>query len=279
MALKPLSRVLRRHAGLLAGAILFVALFAAVALPTRHLAATLGRPALVSGYALLALVLVLFAFNARKKLPMVPASTVSGWRRVHVLGGVLALALFWLHTGSPWPAGRYEQALALLFYGVTLTGLLGLWWQKVYPRRLTQSGVEVIFERIPDELARMREEAEATVLECNRDQGSDTLARFYLETFQWFFRRPRFLLSHLGGSQRAGFWVDQRLAGAGRYLGEREIAYLDRLGELAHAKARLDLHYAVQGLLRAWLLVHVPLSVALLAVAGWHLLLTNVYVL
>ena len=62
-----------------------------------------------------------------------------------------------------------------------------------------------------------------------------------------------------------------------RYLSEKEIAYLEQLQELAEAKARLDLHYAAQGLLKVWLLVHVPLAAAMLVLAAWHMLLVNVY--
>jgi len=253
------------------------ALFGAVLYGTVRTRLSLGEPALVSGYALLALALLLAAFNLRKRLNPVARAPAASWKRLHVVGGSLALALFWLHVGAFWPIGPYERALAVLFYGVTASGLFGYACQQFYPRRLAQTGVEVIFERVPDEIAALRERAEAAVLACTETHHSNTLARFYVETFQWFFRKPRFLLSHLWGGQRAAYWVAQQLTSARRYLGPKEHAYLDELGDLAHAKARLDLHYAVQGLLKIWLHVHVPVAAGMLVLALWHTLIVNIY--
>ncbi|MFT5392244.1 MAG: hypothetical protein ACI8PT_002441 [Gammaproteobacteria bacterium] len=272
-------QALRRHSGFIVCLCAAAIAFTLVALITRHLHATLGQPELASGWSLFGVCCLLAALNARKKLAMLPVGRASVWKMVHVCGGFLVIALFWLHAGSPWPTGTYEQAMAVIFYAVCITGLLGLFYQSAYPRRLTQTGIEVIYERIPDEIVALREQAEEAVLSCTRESGTDTLAQFYVETFQWFFRRPRFLISHLLGGQRAAFWVSQQLSTARRYLGEHELEYLDQLSNLAHAKARLDLHYASQGILKLWLLVHVPTAFALGALVLWHILVVNIYAL
>jgi peptidoglycan biosynthesis protein MviN/MurJ (putative lipid II flippase) len=62
-----------------------------------------------------------------------------------------------------------------------------------------------------------------------------------------------------------------------RYLNDDERKYLDDLSQLAQQKDRIDLHYTLQGAMKRWLLVHVPLTVALMVLSFWHLLVVNVY--
>lgn len=256
-----------------------IALFAVLWVMTRWSAESLGEPMRLTGYVLFGLMLVLGLFNVRKRLSMIPMGRASTWLMVHAIGGVFAIALYWLHAPGIWPGGLYEQVLAGLMYLVTATGILGYVMQRVYPARLTQTGLEVIYERIPDELARIREAAEAMIVECTAETGSDTLARHYFETFAWYFRRPRFGPSYLFGGQRGLQWVRQQWQTVGRYLNANESAYLDRLVELGYDKTRLDVHHALQSAMKLWLLAHVPLSAALLVMATWHLILVHVYAL
>lgn len=237
----------------------------------------LGEPAFLTGWSLLATMTVLAAFNGRKRLSMVPLGSATVWLRVHIAGGLLAVAIFWLHTGRPWPTGLYEQILAALFYLVSLSGLLGAGLQRLYPPRLTQSGVEVIYERIPGELAEIRKRAQALVLRCTEETGSDTLAQHYLQTLDWFFRRPRFFASHALGGQQTAHWVRQQCGTVRRYLNDAERSYLDQLSALAELKSTIDLHYAAQGVMKGWLLGHVPLAAAVMAMAAWHVLLVYLY--
>lgn len=254
-----------------------VVLFALAAVQARIIDLKTHDPAVISGYYLIGLIVLLGAFNLRKKLAMVPLGSAATWLRLHVAGGVLALVLFWLHTGTIWPSGLYEQLLALAFYLVSLSGIVGFILQRIYPRRLTETGVEVIYERIPAEIAAIRDRAEAIVLACTDETGSDTVARHYLETFHWFFRRPRNFLSHAFGGQRGRHWIRTQLANLERYLNEGEQAHLDKLGKLAYDKNRVDLHYAAQSVMKRWLLIHLPLSVLMLALAVWHFALVHVH--
>jgi hypothetical protein len=260
---------------------LIAAAVLALALPwwlARWREEQLLNPALLTGWWLFVVLLLLAAFNARKKLAVVPLGLAATWLRWHVVGGFLTLALFWLHTGNLWPTGLYEQALAGAFYLLNLTGLLGWLMQRTYPRLLANTGGEIIFERIPAELARLRTEAEAAVLASSRETGSETLARHYLETLHWFFRRPRFFVSHaLFGGKQARAWVHQQCAPVRRYLNEAERAHLDQLAALAGRKLDVDCHYTAQFLMKSWLLVHLPLAAVVVLLALWHLLLIYIY--
>ena len=254
-----------------------VAVFALVARSAHRSWLALGDPAIVTGYTLFALLLLLGMFNIRKRFSMVPIGRASLWLAFHVVAGVLAIAMFWLHTGSAWPSGLYEKILVLLFYLVSVTGIIGYALSRALPRRLAQIEIEIIYERIPAELAEIREKVETLVLSCTEETGSDTVAQHHAETLGWFFTRPRFWMSHVAGGDAAGHWLRGPGSAARRYLNDSEKTYFDQIVELGMLKCLIDRHYACQGLLKKWLLVHVPLSVAVILVAVWHLILVNVY--
>jgi hypothetical protein len=244
----------------------------------RQIHLQLGHPAFVTGWWLLVVMLFLAAFNVRKRLAMLPLGRASIWLHWHVVGGFLSLALFWLHTRTLWPTGLHEQALALMFYLLNLSGIVGWILQRIYPRQLTDTGLELIYEHIPAEVARLRTSAETLVLQCTRETGSDTLARHYLETLHWFFRRPRFFTNHaMLGGKKARSWLRQKCGVVRPYLNEAERGFLDRLAALAERKADVDFHYAAQSLMKRWLLLHLPLAAVTLLLALWHILLVCAY--
>jgi hypothetical protein len=247
---------------------------------SRQIFLQLGDPALVTGWWLFAVMIFLGAFNARKKLSMLPLGNASTWLAWHVAGGFLTLALFWLHTASLWPTGLYERALAALFYALNFSGIVGWIMQRVYPRQLSDTGVEVIYERIPAEIAELREKAEALMLDCTRETGSDTLARHYLETLHWFFRQPQFFANHaLFGGKKARAWYRQQCDAVRLYLNEAERNFLDQLTALAERKTEVDFHFAAQTLMKRWLLLHVPLTAIVMLLVVWHILLVHIYAL
>ena len=137
----------------------------------------------------------------------------------------------------------------------------------------------MIYERIPTELHALRLRAEALVMEGVAKTGSSTLGRYYTESLHWYFRRPRFLLSHVVGAGRGARWIGGHIGALRRYLNKDERAVLDEIEVLALRKNQLDGHFAIQSVLKLWLFVHVPAAVLVLALAGWHLLVVNTYAL
>ena len=248
-----------------------------IAVQRQRLFIQFGRPELFTGWIVLTLLLFLGAFNIRKRLSMLPLGRASTWLRLHVAIGILALAVFWLHTGTVWPHGLYEQALALLFYALSLNGILGYFLQRIYPPRLTQTGLEIIYEQIPTELADLRRRAEVLVLACTKDTATDVLAQHYQQTLSWFFRQPRFFLSHVFGGLKGEYWVRYQCSTVERYLNPVERDHLTRLAALAQLKNLIDVHYAAQSVMKWWLLIHVPLAVATLALTAWHVVLVHIY--
>lgn len=268
-----------RRAWRLLGGFWLVALvvWAAVSALAWNAERSLGKASLVTGYALFAVILALAFFKARKRLLVLPLGTVREWMLAHVVLGALSVALYVQHTGSLWPPGRYEQAIALAFYVATLSGIGGYVLQRILPYRLAHLEGEVIYERIPAEIDSVRTQIEELILKAVKELGSDTLGRYYSESLEWFFWRPRFLAGHILGSGRSASWIRGRITALRRYLNEGERAYLGRIEELALQKSRLDAHYALQSVLKYWLFVHVPASVLLVLLACWHLLVVHIY--
>lgn len=237
----------------------------------------LGKASIITGYALFFVMLSLGFLKLRKRLLVLPLGTVREWMLAHLVLGALCVPLYFQHTGSFWPGGRYEQAIAIAFYFVSFSGVVGYSLQRLLPRRLADIGGEVIYERIPSELAGLREEVESLVLKAVKKLGSDTVGRYYVESLEWFFWKPRFLLGHVVGSGRSASWIRGSITALRRYLSEDERAYLVEIEEIALRKSRLDAHFAIQSVLKFWLFVHVPAAVLLLLLACWHLLIVNIY--
>ena len=237
----------------------------------------LGNSAMASGWVLFAVMAFLTFFSVRKRLSFLPLAPASFWFQLHTIGGFLALFLFWNHTGNLGGKGAYGQVLTMLFYITSISGILGLILEKIYPRQLTCTGTEVIYERIPAEIAAIREEVENQVLKCTEETGSSTLADHYLETLRWYFQKPRFFLHNIFGSHLSQHWVRQQCIILERFLNEKERHHLDKVHNLAEYKRKIDFHYALQTMLKTWLLVHIPLAGAVMAMVAWHLILIFVF--
>lgn len=270
------------HAIAIRYSILLGLLGAAIAGFTLHAIETpnnLGREEFLTGYVLFGLMLGTALLNFRKKLSMVPVGRAAYWLAGHVLGGFLIIGIYFVHTQTIWPNGGYEQAFAVLVYLVTASGIYGYVIQRVIPRRLTATDIEVIYERIPAEIAEVRSKAKAIVLSCTQEAGNDTLARHYLESLAWFFRRPRYFISHVFALEAGEHFIRNQVRTIERYLNEKERVHLAEIERLALYKDKIDFHYAGQNMLKTWLLAHVPLAAALLAMMFWHIIVVNVYAL
>lgn len=238
-----------------------------------------GFPSIVTGWSLFGVLIALSLFNIRKKITSFPLANSSSWLNMHLPVGFLTLGIFWLHTGAQWPLGIYEKFLAFLFYMTILTGILGLVAQRSFPRRLTQSGAEYIFERIPMEIIDIQTKAKELLLTCTQETKRDTLATQFMDHLDWYFQRPRFFLNHILDGNKGETWVHQQFSNIESILNPQERTYLQKLLALANIKRTIDLHFSLQAVLKWWVLFHLPLAAALVTLAAWHLLVIYVYFL
>ena len=257
----------------------------------RH-AFSLGRTQFHSGWVLLAAVVFLAAYNLRKKFPFIPLGSSSAWLQVHLNVGWLTFILFAIHLEFRVPTGALEAVLAALYLAVAISGVLGLFFSRIFPRRLSQHGQsavsqdgedrrrhgeEIPFERTPVYHRQLRERAEALVLESAKMSASLTIADFYRDRLHRFFARPRNFVMHIVGSGRPLHLLMTEFAVVRRYLNDADRAILDQLEQAVRAKDDLDYSYALQSVLRTWLFVHVPLTYGLLVFAVFHAVLVHAF--
>ena len=62
-----------------------------------------------------------------------------------------------------------------------------------------------------------------------------------------------------------------------RYLNDVEREFAERLGRLMKKKNELDYQYALQGVLKGWLFIHIPLTYGMLLLALTHLVLAYAF--
>lgn len=236
------------------------------------------RPvAYYSGWLLLALVLGLTFFNARKKLPFLPLLSASTWMQAHIYLGWLSCFVFVLHTGFRIPDGGVEGLLAAAFGGVAVSGAFGLWLSRWLPPRLVRSGESLVYERIPVLRHRLAEEVRDLVRRAEGETQSSTLPDLYLRVLHAYFQRVPPLLAPLTGDDREFHRVRQELESARRYLSEAEQDLARQLADRIEAKRNLDLQVAGQRLLKLWLFVHIPLTYGLLVLITAHVWLALNY--
>ena len=225
----------------------------------------------LTGWVLFGLMIYLTLYNARKKLPFLPLVSSRLWLQAHLYVGLFTALVFMLHLRWGWPKGWLETALALLFIGVTLSGLFGWWLSRSLPKRLTTAGGEVPFERIPIIRRSLQLQAEKLVLTGIVPAKAGTLADFYASRLADFFNAPANFGSHLFGSRRPLNQLLGQIAEVDRFMNGAEKKTAAELGELVRQKDMLDFHRTAQLVLKGWLFVHIPLTYGLLVFSVMHI--------
>jgi hypothetical protein len=246
--------------------------------------------------------------SLRKKFPIWRIGRTTTWMRGHLWLGALSLPLILFHAGLLFGHGL-TAVLMWLFLLVWTSGLFGAWLQHSMPRRLLR---EVPMETIYDQIGRVREqlldEADTVVADaCGRldvsiavpaaavsarsggsgsgkaaanalatvmrPVGSDAdetgpLREFYVQEMRPFVQAP----------SRTHPLADPAVAAA-RFAKLRplvpaalEPAQQD-LESICEEERQLLRQERMHGLLHGWLIVHVPLSFALMALAVVHIVM------
>jgi len=194
-----------------------------------------------------------------------PFGTAKAWIQLHVYMGALAMLAVLIHSGG-FPRGSFGWWLFLLSLWTTLSGLLGVWFQKTLPAALAEGlRVEALFERIPDLVEQLVVEADTLVAEA-----SEVLERFYQQDLRPSLANLRPSWSYVfdvrSGRERALDPFRQISA----YVGLDEKGKVDDLMNLYTEKIELDAQWSVQRVLRLWLWLHVPPAALLMALVVIH---------
>ncbi len=227
----------------------------------------------------------------RKKFPIWRIGRTQSWMRAHLWLGALSLPLTLLHAGFLSGHGL-TSVLMWLFVVVYASGFFGAYLQHTMPRRIMR---EVPMETIYDQIAHVREqlldEADTVVADASgklqvavpvaasganalasvmRVGADDTapLREFYTREMRPFVEAP----------SRAHPLADPTTAAARfgklRPLLPSEIGpAITDLESLCEEERQLLRQERMHGLLHGWLVIHVPLSFALMALAVVHIIM------
>ena len=227
--------------------------------------------AYLTGWALLAGMFVLTIYNVRKKLPFLPLGKSETWLQIHIYLGFFTTLLFLIHLNFRIPHGWFEITLAWLFVLVSGSGMVGLFFSRVLPRRLATRGGEVIFEKIPALRHALKTGAETLAL--GADAKSLVIAEFYTKRLAPFFAGPKNSWLHLAESRRPVSALLAELEDLRRFANDIEREKIEKLIALVRQKDGLDYHRALQLALKLWLFVHIPLTYGLMIFTVLHIVL------
>lgn len=209
----------------------------------------------IGGYALM-----LYAgfLGARKKLPVLRIGRASTWMRGHLWLGLLSFPLILFHSGFAW-RGPLTALLMLLMVIVILSGLFGAALQHYLPRMITaQVPLETIYEEIPHVRAQLFEEADQLVASAVAVEAEHEDKERFREIYDASIR------PHLGRPPVELFPPLRK-----RVPAQFQGALAD-LENICEEQRQLNRQAKLYHWLHAWLLVHVPLSIALLVLGGVH---------
>ena len=249
----------------------------------------------IAGFACMTFVTLL---ALRKKFPIWRIGRTQTWMRGHLWLGALSLPLILLHSGFLFGYGL-TSILMWLFLAVYASGVLGAWLQHAVPRRLLR---EVPMETIYEQIGRVREQlldeadsvvadacgkleveiavpagaapagatALATVLRPGTRGADDTapLREFYLQEMRPFVRAPSRAHALADATRAAALFTTLRPLLAAPQQGA--IADLESICDEERQLLRQE---RLHGLLHAWLIVHVPLAYAVMALAIVHIVM------
>jgi hypothetical protein len=196
-----------------------------------------------------------------------PLGTARRWLQLHIYGSVIAFLFVVIHMGFRLPAGTMGWLLFVLSAWTTITGLAGVWLQRVVPQAMSQRlSVEAIYERIPELMRALVAEADALMA-----GAPQTLATLYSGEIRPAIATPRTSMKWLAGTPPdavTGASIEQLR----RFSDGAERQRLDDLESIVRDKADLDAQLSLQGLLRGWLVVHVPPAIALIGLLAVHVI-------
>src|SRR6266516_4329692 len=105
----------------------FLGLAAAVALMAHvQFSRVLPNYAYLTGWLLFVVMVVLAAYNVRKKLPFLPLGNSENWLQFHIYAGFFTVLLFLIYVNFRVPTGWLEGTLVWLYGLVIGSGIVNL---------------------------------------------------------------------------------------------------------------------------------------------------------
>ena len=238
---------------------------------------------------------MLFAglLGARNRVPVWRLGRAQTWMRGHLWLGLLSLPLIFFHGGFHF-GGTLTTVLMWLLIVVVASGVVGTALQHYLPRTITADvPMETIFDEIASVRAQLCCEADQLVtavcgplgvampsqlegtagetqeltdaVALSPDEGMP-LRRFYLGEMRPFLEDPQDKRAVLPGAQKASAAFEQLRT----LLPPAVHATVKDLENICEEERQLRQQARLHHLLHGWLLVHIPLALALLVLGTVH---------
>jgi hypothetical protein len=242
----------------------------------------------IAGYALM---LYAGLLGARKRVPTWRIGRAQTWMRGHLWLGLVSLLLILFHSGFAF-RGQLTLVMMLLLFIVVGSGVLGAAIQHYVPSLMTSRvPLETIYEEIPHVRAQLREEADQlaaaicgpvfetangtvaqpfevsqSVLVEIEHNDRERFRQVYLDKVRPYLADPETSGAELADPLRSG----ETFEALRQSLAPPLHGVLDDLENICEEERQLSLQIQIYRWLHAWLLVHVPLSIALLVLGAVH---------
>ena len=263
------------HAGILM-LVIFTWVFSFYYIETAKTA--LLNSAVYSGWFLLGSFVVLGIYGVRKKVPFLPVGKTRTWLQLHLGFGAISTALFFEHVGYRFPGGLFESFLYVLYALLLFSGFLGWLLMRGLPGEMRNDGRESNQSRIPDDLSRLRMEGDQWIETLDSAELNRVLIDCYFEVI-----RP-YLASGCGlipPRIHPEFGISRRIVHQIQAYGSPVVLFSSqqfiRVQRMIQEKEKLDLHMIRQRWLRGWLLVHLPLTSAMILLIILHVILVMAF--
>jgi len=225
--------------------------------------------------------------GARKRVPVYRFGRAQTWMRGHLWLGLLSLPLILFHSGFRYGHGLTAWLMTLLIV-VVVSGLFGAVLQHYMPRVMTREvTMETIYEEIGHVRAQLLEEAEELIKQATGGDKKATaeggepnsaapavavmdeaalLRNFYDRELKPFLEKPGARGSALGDAAqaRSAFAQLRTLAPASLHT------TIEDLEGICEEERQLTLQSHLHLWLHGWLLLHIPLSLALILLGAIH---------
>ena len=225
--------------------------------------------------------------GARKRVPVYRFGRAQTWMRGHLWLGLLSLPIILFHSGFRYGHGLTAWLMTLLT-AVVASGVFGAALQHYMPRVMTREvTMETIYEEIGHVRAQLLEEAEELIKQATggdkkvaaeggeADSSAPAIAvmdeaaplrNFYEQELKPFLEKPGARGSAFGDAAqaRSAFTQLRTLVPASLYTA------IEDLEGICEEERQLTLQRQLHLWLHGWLLLHIPLSLALILLGAIH---------
>jgi hypothetical protein len=251
--------------------------------------APMGGTALGLMFGTVGFAFMIFAalLGARKRVPVWRVGRAQTWMRGHLWLGLLSLPLLVFHSGFRYGHGLTAVLMTLLIF-VVASGVFGAGLQHYMPRVMTREvTMETIYEEIEHVRAQLREEAEELVAQATAEKATaaaagvagSTVASFSVREDEAIPLRNFFeqeLKPFLESPGARGHALADQAQSRSAFAQLRTLVppalhtTLEDLESICEEERQLTLQTRLHLWLHGWLLLHIPLSLALILLGAVH---------